>query len=47
MAMLALYFIGAVHDRTGSYQQGFAVLLIAVCIAAGMVYALRRPEREE
>ncbi len=46
-AMLALYFIGDVHDRTGSYQQGFAVLLIAVCIAAGMVYALRQPEREQ
>lgn len=43
IAMLALYFIGDVHDRTGSYQQGFAVLLVAVCISAALVYALRRP----
>lgn len=46
MAMLSLYFIGAVYDRTGSYQQGFAVLLIAVCIAAALVSTLRRPGRE-
>lgn len=44
IAMLALYFIGAVHDHTGSYRQGFAVLIITVCVSAIMVSALRRPD---
>jgi len=43
IAMLALYFIGSVHDHTGSYRQGFAVLLVTVCVAALLIFALRRP----
>ncbi|HEY6131421.1 MAG TPA: MFS transporter [Halioglobus sp.] len=45
IAMLALYFIGNVHDRTGSYEQGFMMFIIAVCVAATLMLALRRPEQ--
>jgi MFS family permease len=47
MAMLALYFIGAVYDRTGSYELGFAVFIICVCVSAGLVFAVRRPAQAE
>lgn len=43
IAMLALYFIGSVYDRTGSYTMGWIVFIGAVCVAAAMVFALRRP----
>jgi len=47
IAMLALYFIGTVHDRTGNYEQGFVVFLVGVCVAVGFVFALRRPEEAD
>lgn len=43
IAILALYFLGAVYDRTGNYDRGFAVLIVGVCLAAGCVAALRGP----
>jgi sugar phosphate permease len=43
IAMVALYAIGSVRDHTGSYVQGFALFIAAVCVSTVMMFALRRP----
>ncbi len=43
MGIIALRFIGEVHDRTGSYYMGFVVFLVAVFFSIAAISFLKPP----
>jgi len=44
LGMIALRFIGEVHDRTGTYDPAFTTLIGAVLLAMLLIWMIRKPD---
>jgi MFS family permease len=47
MSIVFVRFIGEVHSRTGSYDLAFQFFIFTVILAAGFIYAMRLPGKQE